>query len=75
MITCSCQHQVDSMDETVDLSLADYNQFGDPVIGYVTYCIPCAEFAMSQGRHLWTFEDEMRWMTDDNTPWIDESNR
>jgi hypothetical protein len=51
------------MDETVDLAIADHNEYGDPIIRYSTYCLNCAEIVMLQGRHLFTFEDEYNWMT------------
>jgi hypothetical protein len=50
------------MEETYTLSIADYNEYGDPCVLYVNYCKRCAERAEEDGLVLKTLEEEDLWL-------------
>ena len=59
---CSCGHTVDHMEETYTLSIADYNEYGNPCVMYVNYCKKCADRAEEDGVVLKTLEEEDLWL-------------
>lgn len=50
------------MDQTETLSLGDYNDWGEPAVMYVNYCLECAREAHQQGRVLYGAGEENKWL-------------
>lgn len=62
MITCTCGHEVDNMDDTVNLALADFDEKGDRCVSYVVYCNECADDAIKEGYRLRNKEEMDAWL-------------
>jgi hypothetical protein len=62
MIYCTCGHEVNSTDNTVNLALADFDGEGNRAVSYVCYCKPCADNAIEEGYRLRNQEEMDAWL-------------
>ena len=61
-IRCTCGHEVQDMDNTRALALAEFDERGDRCVSYVCYCEECADRAREEGDVLRTAEEEDAWL-------------
>ena len=61
-IHCSCGHEVDDMDQCVTVTIADYNEWGEPAVMYGWYCQACRDQAHREGRLLYDEGEENKWL-------------
>lgn len=62
MITLTCGHQIDDMDDANDIALASYNREHNRCVDYVSYCDECYDKALDRGEVLLTVDDEASWL-------------
>ena len=62
MITCTCGHTVDDMDDTVNCSIRGWSRDYTPSVYYVCYCVPCYEDAKQAGDVLFDEGEENKWL-------------
>jgi hypothetical protein len=61
-IHLSCGHQVESIDESVDVSLADYDELGEACVILARVCESCRHLAHREGRLLYDQGEENKWL-------------
>jgi len=61
-IHLSCGHQVESMEDSHDASLADYDELGEACVVYAWICRDCKEQAHREGRLLYDQGEENKWL-------------
>jgi len=62
MITCTCGHTVDDMDDTVNCSIRGWSRDYTPSVDYVCYCVACYEDAKQAGFVLFDEGEENKWL-------------
>ena len=62
MITLTCGHTVEDIDDANDIALASYNREDNRCVDYVSYCDECYDDALDRGEVLLTVEDEDVWL-------------
>ena len=63
MITLTCGHAVEDIDDANDIALASYNRENKRCVDYVSYCDECYDKALDNGDVLLTVDDEAVWLT------------
>jgi len=61
-IYLSCGHQVESMKDSHDVSLADYDELGEACVVLARVCRDCKEQAHREGRLLYDQGEENKWL-------------
>jgi hypothetical protein len=61
-IHLSCGHQVKSMTDAFDVSLADYDELGEACVIYARVCEDCRDLAHQEGRLLYDQGEENKWV-------------
>lgn len=64
MITLTCGHTVEDVDDANDIALASYNRENNRCVDYVSYCDECYDAALDRGEVLLTVDDEDVWLAD-----------
>ena len=62
MITLTCGHTVEDIDDANDIALASYNRENNRCVDYVSYCDECYDAALDRGEVLLTVDDEDVWL-------------
>ena len=62
MITLTCGHTVEDIDDANDIALASYNRENKRCVDYVGYCDECYD-KLPYGAVLVTVDDEAVWLT------------
>lgn len=63
MITCTCGHNVDSVNDIWNCILPEYDRMGERCLSYVSYCKECYDDADK----LMTEEEENNWLNHSET--------
>jgi len=62
MITLTCGHTVEDIDDANDIALASYNREHKRCVDYVSYCVACYEDAKQAGFVLFDEGEENKWL-------------
>jgi mRNA deadenylase 3'-5' endonuclease subunit Ccr4 len=62
MITLTCGHNIEDLDDANYLALASFTREHKSCIDYVTYCDECTAKALDRGEVLLTVDDEDVWL-------------
>jgi len=62
VITLTCGHTVDNIDDTVYCSIRGWSREHRPSVDYVSYCVACYEDAKQAGFVLFDEGEENKWL-------------